>query len=167
MKEEFLFSNTLSATTTAANVKALVGSLSEANELSWQNFKHICTDGAPAMISIRSQFVTLVKNEWPHVTSSHCSLHRYILPLYLMEVMDVAVKVIKFIRLRAKNHRLSQLLAKKLGTQHVGLLFYTKARWLSIGKCLSWLYELKNEVAIFFRETKTTSMFNFTMKSLL
>ena len=74
MKKAFLFSNILSPTTTAADVKALVGSFFEANELCWQNFKHICTDSAPAIIGIKSGFVTLVKNEWSHVTSSHCLL---------------------------------------------------------------------------------------------
>ena len=111
IKEEFLFSNTLSATTTAADVKVLVDSYIEANELSWQNFQYVCADGAPAMISVKSGFVTLVKNKWPHVTSSHCSLHRYALalktlPLHLMKVMDVGVKVINFICSRAKNCRL-------------------------------------------------------------
>ena len=107
MKEEFLFINTQPATTTAADVKALADSFFEANELNWQNFKLICTDGAPAMIGAKSWFVTLVKSQWPHVTSSHCSPHRYTLtsktlPLHLMEAMDVAVRVINFIRLRAK-----------------------------------------------------------------
>ena len=74
MKEEFLFDNTLSATTTAADVKVLVDSFFEANKISSQNFKHICTDGAPAMIGVKSGFVTLVKNKWPHGTFSHCSL---------------------------------------------------------------------------------------------
>ena len=31
------------------------------------------------MVGVKSGFVTLVKNEWPHVTPSHCSLHRYTL----------------------------------------------------------------------------------------
>ena len=53
MKEKFLFCNTLSATTTAADIEAIVESFLEANELSWQNFKHICTDGALVMISVR------------------------------------------------------------------------------------------------------------------
>ena len=100
-----MFSNTLSATATAADVKALVDSF-EANELSWQNFKHICTDGAPAMICVTSGFVTLVKNKWPYVTSSYCLLLRYTLPsktLHLTEVMNGAVKVINFIRSRAKK----------------------------------------------------------------
>ena len=120
MKEKFLFSSTLSATTTAADVKALVDYFFGVNKLSWQNFKHICTDGAPAMIGIKLCFVTLVKNEYFHVISALCSLHRYTLasktpPLHLIEVMDVMVKVINLIRSRAKSHRLFPLLAKEMG----------------------------------------------------
>ena len=81
IKEESLFNNTLSATTTAADVKAFVGSRFEAHELSWHSFKHDCTDGAPAMIGVKSGFVTLVKNKWPHVTSSHCLLPRFTLTI--------------------------------------------------------------------------------------
>ena len=36
----------------------------------------------------------------------------------------------------------------------MGLLFYTKVRWLTRGKCFSRLYELKNEVEIFLQENK-------------
>ena len=81
------------------------------------------------------------------------------LPPRLMEVMDVAVKVINFIRARAKNHRLFQLLAKEMGEQHVGLLFSTKVRWLSRGKCLSRLYELRVEVEIFLRDNENNLHF--------
>ena len=58
------------------------------------------------------------------------------------------------LRSRAKSHRLFQLLAKEMGAQHVGFLFYTKVRWLSRDKCFYRLYELKNEVEIFLRENK-------------
>ena len=79
MKEEFLFCNTLSTTATAIDIKAVVECFFKANGLSWLNFKHICTVGAPAMVGAKGGFVTLVKNEWPHVMSSHCSLHRHTL----------------------------------------------------------------------------------------
>ena len=173
MKEKFLFSNTLSATTVAADVKALAKSYFDVNELSWQNFKRICTDGAPAMIGAKSGFVTLVKNKWPHVTSSHSSLHQYILasktlPLqvHLMEVMDVAVKVINFIRSRANNYRLFHS-AKEMDAQHVGLLFYAKVRWLSRDKCLFRLYDLKNEIEIFLRENKNNPHVQFHNKEFV
>ena len=111
------------------------------------------------MIGVKSGFVTLAKNKRSQVTSSHCSLHRYTLalktlPLHLMEVIDVAVKVMVFILSPAKNHRFFRRLAKEMEARHVELLFYTKVRWLSRGNCLSWLCKLKNEVKIFFRENK-------------
>ena len=71
------------------------------------------------------------------------------LPLHLMEIMDIEVKVINFICSRAKNHWFFRLLAEEMGAQHVVLLFCTKVHWMSRGKCLFLLYELKNEVEIF------------------
>ena len=55
-----------------------------------------CTNGSPAMVSVRGGFVTLVKNKWPQMTSSHCSVHRYALasktlPPRSLEVMDITV----------------------------------------------------------------------------
>ena len=104
------------------------------------------------MIGVKSGFLTLVKNEWPHVTSSHCSLHRYTLALKTLplHLMDVAFKVINFIRSRAKNHRLFQLLVKEMGAQHVGFLFYIKVR----KQMTLWLHKFQNEVEIFLRENK-------------
>ena len=151
----------MSATTTAAYVKALVDSFFEANKLRWQNFKYICTDGAPAMISIKLGFITLVKNEWLRVTSSHCSLHLYTpasktLPLLLIEVMEVA-EVINFIRSRAKNHRLFQLWPQEMEAQHVGLLFYMKVRG----------FRKVNEVEIFLRENKNNLHAQFHNKEFV
>ena len=79
IKEEFLFSNTLLGRKIAADVKALLNPIFEANELSWQNFKHICTDNTSAMIGVKLRVVTVVKNEWPRVMSSHCLLYRHTL----------------------------------------------------------------------------------------
>ena len=75
--------------------------------------------------------------------------------------MDIAVKMINFIRLMAKNHRLFQLLTREMGVQYVGFLFYTIVRWLLRGKCLSQLYELKNELEIFFRVNKNNIQVHF------
>ena len=166
MKEEFLFCESMITTTTAVDIKAIVDSFFEANDLSWLNFKHICTDGAPAMLGAKAGFVALVKKDWPHITSSHCSLHRYALatktlPKVLMKVMNIAIKVINFIRGRAKNHRIFQVLTKEIGAKHLRLLFYTRVRWLSRGKCLSRLYELRNEVKAFLSESDIDSHVQF------
>ena len=83
---------------------------------------------------------------------------------HLMEVMDVAVEVINFIRSRAKNQRLFELLAQEMGAQHVGLLFCAKVRWLWRDRCLSRLHELKNAVTIFLRENKNNLCIQFHNK---
>ena len=81
--------------------------------------------------------------------------------------MDVAVKVINFIRSSAKNHRFFQLLGKEMGAQHVGLLFYTKVRCCLEANASLGCMNLKMMLKPFFEKTTITSMTNFTMKSLL
>ena len=60
-----------------------------------------------------------------------------------------------------KNYWFFRILAKEMGAQHVVLLFYTKIRWLSRGKRLSRLSELKNEIEIFLREYKSSLHIQF------
>lgn len=52
---------------TAADIEAIVKPkpffFCEANRFSCQNFKHICIDGAQAMIGFKETLVTLIKNE--------------------------------------------------------------------------------------------------------
>ena len=124
------------------------------------------------MIGVKSGFVTLVKNEWPHVTSSHCSLHRYTLAsntllLHLMEVVDVAVKVINFIRSREKVTGSSNFWPKKREHNTWNFCFIPKSfscreANVSLG-CINSKMRLKS----FFEITKTSFMSNVTMKSLL
>ncbi|QQP53813.1 Protein ZBED8-like [Caligus rogercresseyi] len=160
VKEEFLFCELLTTTTTAEEVKKLVDYFFEKNGLSWMQFQHICTDGAPAMIGVRTGFVTLVKSKWPHISNSHCSLHRYALasktmPPELMSVLDSVISSINFIRGRAKNHRLFGMMAQEMGSTHTSLLYHTQVRWLSRGKCLARVFEMHTEVEIFLREMET------------
>lgn len=159
-KEKFLFCELLTTTTTAEEVKKLVDYFLEKNGLSWMQFQHICTDGAPAMIGVRTGFVTLVKSNWPHISNSHCSLHRCALasktmPPELMSVLDSVISSINFIRGRAKNHRLFGMMAQEMGSTHTSLLYHTQVRWLSRRKWLARVFEMHTEVDIFLCEMGT------------
>ncbi|KAJ4926504.1 hypothetical protein JOQ06_008677 [Pogonophryne albipinna] len=70
----------------------------------------------------------------------------------LSAVMDDAVKTIHFIQSRPLNHRLFETLCHENGTEHDQLLLHTDVRWLSRGKTLLRLYELRNEVVVFLTE---------------
>ena len=77
---------TTKTTTTAAFVVKIAGN----------DFKHICTDGDPAMVGTKGG-ATLVKNEWPRITLYMYALATKTLPTPLMKMMNCAVKVIKHI----------------------------------------------------------------------
>ncbi|XP_013783286.1 protein ZBED8-like [Limulus polyphemus] len=49
------------------------------NDLTWDIVGSICTDGAPAMMGVRSSFTALVKQKAPHVITTHYVLHRHVL----------------------------------------------------------------------------------------
>ena len=122
------------------------------------------------MNGVKSGFVTLVKNEWLHVASSHCSLHRYTpasntSPLHFMEVMNVAVKVIDFICSRAKISGSSDFWPRKWERIIWDFCLIPKTvGWQEANASLDCM-NLKMRLKSFFEKTKTTFKSNFTMKS--
>ena len=84
---------------------------------------------------------------------THCLVHREALALRqlsgnLNRVLEVVVKTMNFIKARPLKARLLQRLCDELGADHNNLLFYCNARWLSKGKALLRVYELRNEILI-------------------
>lgn len=161
LKEEFLFCKPLLATTKAADVLQLVREFFAENHFDWTSrISSICTDGAPSMLGNKSGFSALVKEEVPDIVTTHCILHRQALacktlPPTLKSVLSTAVQVVNFIRSRALNHRLFKLFCQEVGSEHEVLLYHTEVRWLSRGRILSRLVELRVELAIFLREKES------------
>ena len=109
------------------------------------------------MIGKKSGFAALLKKKVPDIIVKHCFLHRHalaakILPPNLKDVLSICVRVVNFIRGRPVHHRLLKLFCEEMGSEHQVLLFHTEARWLSSGKILTRMAELKDEIAIFLRE---------------
>ncbi|XP_068243831.1 protein FAM200C-like [Palaemon carinicauda] len=71
------------------------------------------------------------------------------LPDEMRDVLNVAIKVVNFIKSGALNSRLFKLLCKDMDSEHEALLFHTNIRWLSKGNMLERLYELREEAIIF------------------
>ena len=111
------------------------------NQLSLDSLVGVCTDGAPAMLGLQSGFVTKVKEKNLSVISTHCILHREALasrtlPAEMRDVLNVAIKVVNFIKARTLNSRLFKLLCKDMESEHKALLFHTNVQWLSKGNML-------------------------------
>ena len=127
------------------------------HQIKWEKLRSVCTDGAPAMIGKKSGFAALLKKKVPDIIVKHCFLHRHALaaktlPPNLKDVLSICMRVVNFIRGRPLHHRLFKLFCEEMGSEYQVLLFHTEVRWLSRGKILTRMAELKDEIAIFLRE---------------
>ncbi|KAJ7986728.1 hypothetical protein DPEC_G00342900 [Dallia pectoralis] len=94
--------------------------------------------------------IAQIKKVNSDVQWNHCIIHREALASKRMspelhEVLNDAVKVINFVESRPLNHRLFERLCHDSGAEHQRLLLHTDVRWLSKGKALQRLLELRNE----------------------
>ncbi|XP_053073531.1 protein FAM200B isoform X2 [Acinonyx jubatus] len=131
-------------------------------KLNWKNCKGITSDGAASKTGRHSGVI----KKLPEVTNNgavwnHCFIHREALasreiPQNLLEVLKNAVKV-NFIKGSPLNNQLLETFCSEIGANRTHLLYHTKVRWLSHGKILSRVYELRNEIHLFLTEKKSHS----------
>ncbi|KAJ4931123.1 hypothetical protein JOQ06_025422 [Pogonophryne albipinna] len=157
MNEHILFCKKLTGRTTGQDVFNVIDNFFSQHKLDWKSCSHVCTDGAAAMTGRVNGLMAHIKKVNPDVTWTHCMIHREALASKRMspelnDVLNDAVKVINFIQSRPLNHRLFQSLCEDGGSEHKQLLLHTDVRWLSRGKTLQRLFELRNEVRAFLSE---------------
>uniref|UniRef100_A0A3Q1FZU4 Uncharacterized protein n=1 Tax=Acanthochromis polyacanthus TaxID=80966 RepID=A0A3Q1FZU4_9TELE len=153
--EDFLFCKPLRTNTTGEAVFEVINDFMIAHEIEWRKCVGLSTDGARAMVGRLSGVVKRVKAVAPLVTAVHCSIHREALatktmPANLKKVLDEAVKTVNFIKSHPLQSRLFEILCVEMGSEHRQLLLNTEVCWLSHGKVLTRLYELRDEVRVFF-----------------
>jgi hypothetical protein len=64
-------------------------------------------------------------------------------------VLSEVVKIVNYIKANALNSRLFAVLCDEMGADHKKLLLHAEVRWLSRGKVLSRVFELRNELVEF------------------
>uniref|UniRef100_A0A8C3WN35 Family with sequence similarity 200 member A n=1 Tax=Catagonus wagneri TaxID=51154 RepID=A0A8C3WN35_9CETA len=131
------------------------------HQLSWKNCKGISSDGAANMTGRHSRVIEKLLEATHHSGPwSHCFIHREALvskeiPPSLMDVLKNAVKIVNFIKGSSSNSRLLEIFCSEIGVNHTHLLFHTEVRWLSQGKVLGRVYELRNEIYSFLIEKQS------------
>ena len=108
----------------------------------------------------------------PSVHVVHCLLHRenlaaQHLSLDLSAVMKEAVGIVNFIKASAVNSRLFEQLCVDHGSQFQHLIFYSNVKWLSRGKLLRRVINLRREVQVFLNEKNHRHAIRFQDKELL
>lgn len=166
ISEELLLSKSLETSTTGRAIFQLVDSYLSDHEINWSKCINVCTDGAGSMTGRYKGFVTRVKEVAENVTSTHCVIHREALaakriPASLKKVLDEAVKIVNFIKTRPLQSRIFAALCEEMGSAHTSLLLHSEVRWLSRGRVLNRIFELREEILHFSMDQDFYLFFKF------
>ncbi|XP_028658888.2 SCAN domain-containing protein 3-like [Erpetoichthys calabaricus] len=152
--EDFLFCKPVPLRTTGEDIFAMLNDFFIANKLEWSSCIGICTDGAAAMTGHKSGVVARVRTVSLNIISTHCMIHREALASKNLndsfgKVLNTCIKLVNWIKCRPLNERLFAALCEESGSDHRHLLLHTEVRWLSRGKVLQRVFELRSELASF------------------
>jgi hypothetical protein len=114
----------------------------------------VCSDGARAITGKNNGLIVKLKELISHIKWTHFFLLRLAftakkMPDNLKNMLSEAVKIVSYIKSQPLQCRLFSTLCEEMGSKRKSLLFYTEVRWLSRGKVLTWIFELRNELKIF------------------
>ncbi|XP_076043774.1 SCAN domain-containing protein 3-like [Oratosquilla oratoria] len=159
INEDFLFCKRMETTTTGEDLFKLVDSFIKEEGLRWDQCFSVCADGAPAMLGARQGFTARVKHVNPTVIVTHCLLHRENLAsrkmlIKLNTVMKDVIQIVNFIKSSALNSRLFSQMCSDMKIDYEHLLYYSPVRWLSLGKVLQRMLDMRVEVEIFLNKKK-------------
>ncbi|XP_071053483.1 zinc finger BED domain-containing protein 5-like [Onthophagus taurus] len=155
--DDFLFCQPLLGHTTGEDILNVMNKFMQDNKISWTKYVGISTDGAKSMVGINKGLIAKIQKVAPNVKSIHCCIHREALatrkmPADLQKVLDESVKIVNYIKGRPLNARLFAQMCEEMGSSHTQLLFHTDVTWLSRGKILSRLFELRQELQVFLND---------------
>ena len=127
-------------------------------ELPWQKMVIVTTDGYPSLTGKNIGLLKRLSDRVAEVDCTreliflHCIIHQEVLCKHVHDmrhVLDPVVKIVNFIRARGLNHRQFTKLLEDCDSDHSGVPYHTAVRWLSVGKVLRRVWDLKTEILLF------------------
>lgn len=164
LHEELLFCHPLKEKCTGEEIFSEVNDFFHKNKLSWDNCISFTTDGAAALMGSKKGLKGRVMEIAPHVKFIHCIIHRQAIATKKLEpqihqVLQDVISVVNFIKSKPLKNRIFGILCNEMGSNYETLLYHTEVRWLSRGKVLRRVIELKDELTFFFLEKEKSSKF--------
>lgn len=152
--EDLLFCKYVRDRATAEELFKMLDCFLTENGLKWENCIGVCSDGAQTMAGMRKGLRALIKKASPNAKWTHCVIHREALASRhlsseLSEVMTDIVGVVNFMKTRPLKTRVFSAICEEMGAEHQAVLFHSEARWLSRGKVLSRVFELREQIRMF------------------
>ncbi|XP_058846468.1 general transcription factor II-I repeat domain-containing protein 2A-like [Acipenser ruthenus] len=156
--EEFLSMESMKGTTKGLDLYERVSGCLERLKLPWSKLANVTTDGSPNLTGKKVGLLKRIEDKVKDVDSEkeiiflHCIIHQEALCKNVLDIDHVvrtAVKIVNYIRARGLNHRQFISLLEDTDAEHQDLLYHTNVRWLSLGKVLQRVWELRDEINIF------------------
>ena len=152
--EDFLFCKPLEGRTTSVEIFKVLNDFVDQNGISWEKcvwglFRRCSRDDRETRWCSYANTICCSK-----FSLKHCRIHTEALAAKTLQssfkdVLDNAIKVVNLIIARALNSRMFTIMRNDMGAEHDKLLLHTEVRWLSRGKVLFRLFELRAEVRLF------------------
>ncbi|XP_054996476.1 zinc finger MYM-type protein 6 isoform X1 [Sorex araneus] len=158
IKEELLCCIETPSQVTGFEIFELINKYIASKSLNWKHCVGLCTDGAASMTDRCSGLRTKIKEVAMNtVTFTHCLIHREHLAAAklspcLHEIILQLAQILSFIKSNALNSRLLSILCEEMGSEHLNLPLHAEVRWMSRGKVLTRLFELRHEIEIFLNQ---------------
>ncbi|KAL4099012.1 hypothetical protein QTP88_023513 [Uroleucon formosanum] len=155
--EELLFYKPIFRDTKAKTLFEITNDFMNCNNINWENCLGVCTDGARAMAGHYGGLQALIRQKAPEMIWTHCLIHRESLASQnmcpsLKTVLQTVIKVVNYIKTRPVKARFFKKICEEMGAEHTALLFYCNSRWLSKGKVLVRVFELRQELNTYLSE---------------
>ena len=137
----------------------------EENNMSWLNCVGICIDGAPSMLGTVKDFTTLARKKNENIIITRCFLHREALVAQtvgedLRRVINEVILMVSYIKSKLLKSRQFHQICEEMGAHFKTLLLHTQVRWLSKGRMLSRVFDLKDIMFKFFEENHQSEFCN-------
>lgn len=156
--EELAAMRPMKGTTTGSDLFTEVNACMDTLGLKWDRLAGVTTDGCPSLTGKNVGLLKRMQDKVSEIDADqklvflHCIIHQHVLcksVLKINHVIDVVTKIVNFIRARALNHRQFVALLEEHESEHSDISYQTAVRWLSLGKVLKRVWDLKAEIQEF------------------
>ena len=143
--------------TTGLDVFNILNDFFTQSQLSWERCVGTCTDSAASMTGQHLGAVARIREKVLNIVQTHCMIHREVLVVKhlaqsLSEVLSSCIKIVNSIKACSLQSQMFSKICDVLGSEHSSLLLHKEVRWLSQGKIVERVFELREELSIFLQE---------------
>ena len=143
------------------------------DEVIKKNFMGVVTDEGSNMIGKEKGVGSRLQEEFPHIVSIKDFSHLYNLVFkgamegFPKEVLEIVPKISRHFKKSAQRRAEFFLIQKEMNLEPLGIIKYTKTRWLSFRNSLTRILSLWDPLKIYFERNKKKGVELFSSKNQL